>query len=72
MNENDFYVEEHEMTREEVKAILEEFERKYGMTSAEFYEKRKKGETDLVSDSVAWGGLFEAYQALNGESDTHS
>lgn len=70
MNENDFYVEEHEMTKEEVKAILEEFELKYGMASDEFYEKWKRGETDLVSESVAWSGLFEAYQSFNGESDT--
>jgi hypothetical protein len=68
MNENDFYVEEHEMTNEEVKAILEEFERKYGMSSDDFYEKWKLGQTDLVSESVVWSTLFESYHALNGEN----
>jgi hypothetical protein len=68
MPETDFYIEEHEMTLEEVKAILEEFERNYGMTSQEFYEKWKKGETEWVSESVVWSGLFEAYRALNGQN----
>lgn len=62
----DSYVEEHEMTLEEVKAALEEYERKYGMTSQEFYEKWKKGETEWVDESVVWRGLIESYKALNG------
>ncbi len=53
------YYEEHEMTLEEVKAILDGFERQYGMTSEEFLEKWKKGETEWVDESVAWHGLFE-------------
>ncbi len=68
MPETDFYIEEHEMTLEEVKAILEEFERRYGMTSQEFYEKWKRGETEWVSESVEWSGFFRAYQARNGQN----
>lgn len=69
MSENDFSIELRDMTNEEVKAILEEFERKYGMSSEEFYTKWKKGETDWVSESVEWSGLFEAYKAHNGQAD---
>ncbi|MGH7595603.1 MAG: hypothetical protein ACREOI_04590 [bacterium] len=64
----DFYYEEHEMTLEEVKAILDGFEREYGMTSEEFYAQWKKGETYWVAESVAWSGLYESYQALNGKN----
>lgn len=65
--ENDFYVEERDMTLEEVEAALKKYERKYGMTSEEFYKKWKRGETYLVSESVDWSGLFEAYRVLNGQ-----
>jgi len=68
MVEPDFEVEEDEMTLEEVKAILEGFERQYGMTSEEFLEKWKKGETEWVNESVAWHGLFEAYQVHHSNS----
>jgi len=68
MVENDFYVEERDMTIEEVIAVLKKYERKYGMTSEEFYDKWKKGETEFVSESVDWSGLFEAYGVLNGQN----
>lgn len=68
MVETDFYIDERDMTLEEVVEALKKYERKYGMTSKEFYEKWKKGETYLVSESVDWSGLFEAYQVLNGQN----
>lgn len=64
----DFHYEEREMTLEEVKAELEDFERLYGMTSEEFYEKWKKGETEWVAESVDWSLLFEAGQMMNGKT----
>ena len=67
MAETDFYVEESDMTLEEVKAIIEEFERQYGMKSEEFLEKWQKGEAYWVAESVVWRGLIESYQALNGQ-----
>jgi len=69
MLENDFYVEERDMTLDEVKAALIKYERKYRMTSGEFYEKWKRGETFLVSESVDWSLLFEAYKVMNGVSE---
>jgi hypothetical protein len=68
MVENDFYVDERDMTIEEVKEALEKYERKYGMTSEDFYAKWKRGETFLVSESVDWSLLFEAYKVMNGVS----
>lgn len=72
MTENDFYVSEHEMTPEEVKAVLENYERQYGMTSEEFYAKWKRGETYWVVDSVDWSGLYAAYRSLNGHAGERS
>jgi len=69
MVETGFHIEKHDMTVEEVKAALEEFERKYEMTSQEFYEKLKRGETEWVDESVDWRGLFEAYQALGNSKN---
>ena len=66
MVENDFYIDERDMTLEEVIEALKKYERKYGMTSKEFYEKWKRGETYLVSESVDWSLLFEAYKVMNG------
>ncbi len=68
MVENNFYIDERDMTLEEVIEALKKYERKYGMTSKEFYEKWKKGETYLVSESVDWSLLFEAYKVMNGVS----
>jgi hypothetical protein len=67
MVEPAFY-EEHEVTPEELKAILKGFEHEYGMTSEEFYESWKKGEAYWVADSVAWSDLFELYKSLNGKN----
>ena len=67
MAEPDFYVEEREMTFDEVKAALKKYERKYGMTSETFYDKWKRGEAYLVSESVIWVSLLELYQFMNGK-----
>jgi len=68
MVESNSHVEEHELTLEELKATLDDFEREYGMPSAEFYEKWKKGEAYWVAESVAWSDLFELYKSLNGKN----
>jgi hypothetical protein len=68
MSESAFYVEEHELTMEDLKTILEGFEREYGLTSEEFYEQWKKGEAYRVADSVAWSDLFELYKFLHGKN----
>jgi len=71
-NDPDFYIEERDMTLEEIKEALERYERKYGMASKEFYEKLKRGETYWVAESVDWSGLFRAYRVLNGQNNNRS
>jgi hypothetical protein len=49
---------------DELKAILAEFEEKYGLTSAEFYKKFEAGETpddnsEECDDSLEWAGMYE-------------
>ncbi len=66
MIENDFSLEEREMTLAEVKDALKKFERKYAMPSEEFYEKWRKGQTYHVAESVEWVSIFESYQIMNG------
>lgn len=72
MFESNFLVEAHEMTLDEVKTELKEYERLYGMTSDEFYEKWKRGEADWVAESVDWSGLVRAYRVMNGKAGSVS
>jgi hypothetical protein len=67
MAENDFCVEERDMTLKEVREALSLYEQQYGMSSQDFYEKWKKGEAYWVAESVDWSLLFEAYQVMNGK-----
>lgn len=66
MTENDFILEEREMTRDEVNETLKKYERKYAMTSEEFYQKWRAGQTYHVAESVEWVSIFESYQVMNG------
>ena len=53
------------MNCEEVLKILKEFEKKYGMSSEEFYDKWSKGsipepdDPEVHSDFQIWSGLIE-------------
>ena len=69
MPENDFYIEERDMTIEEVREALARYERQYGMPSEEFYLKWQKGETYWVAESVDWSLMCEAYQVMNGKKN---
>jgi len=64
MSDPDFVIEEHEMPLDEVKEALAHYERKYGMTSVEFYEEWPRGETDFMAESVDWSSLWEIFQLL--------
>ena len=68
MSHVDFCIEERDMSLDEVKKQLKCYEQQYGMTSKEFYQKWKQGQTDFVAESVDWSLLFEAYQVMNGTS----
>lgn len=71
MIENDFEIEARDMTLDEVKTALKKYEAKYNMTSEEFYEKWKRGETYLISESVIWSTFFESYQIMNGKGSNN-
>ena len=43
---------------------LAEYEQRYGMTSADFYEQFCKGDTDDRMDYVEWASLFQMAQRL--------
>jgi len=66
-NEDEFCIEERRLTREDIQGQLQEYEKKYGMSSKEFYEKWKRGEADFVAESVVWSDLYMIYQYMNGE-----
>lgn len=67
MAQNNFQIDERDMTLAEIQDALSRYEQQYAMTSREFYEKWKKGETNRVAESVDWSLLFEAYQVMNGK-----
>lgn len=43
------------------------FEQKYGMSSAEFYEKYQRGEMGDEMDFVRWAGRYRLYCAMKEE-----
>jgi len=43
----------------QLKADLAEFERRYGLTSAEFYRRFQAGQTDDRMDYVEWASLVQ-------------
>jgi len=46
---------------------LAAYERKYGMTSADFYEKYLAGKMEDSADFVEWAGDYQHYIALKQE-----
>lgn len=49
---------------EEVIAELNAFERRYGLTTIEFYARFNRGLMGDSQDFMKWAGLFECYQYL--------
>lgn len=47
-----------------VQDFLDEFEKKYGMTSEEFYDKWKRGETDDIPEINEWAGYYKTKMLL--------
>jgi hypothetical protein len=45
-------------------AELKRYEKKFGMSTLEFYEKFCRGKMDDSSDVLIWAGLYEAYMIL--------
>lgn len=45
-----------------IRLDLKQFEEKYQQTSADFYRRFEKGETDDNEDTILWAGLYEMLQ----------
>jgi len=45
------------MQLEEIERVLADYERQYGMSSAEFFKKYDSGQTDDRMDFVEWASL---------------
>ena len=56
--------EQHRSLLKRYQADLQDFEMRYGMSSAEFYRKFELGELGDEMDFFEWAGLFELQQDL--------
>ena len=54
-----FKIREMKLTTSYIQKKLAEFEAKYGLTSAEFYQMWIKGEGPDTKDTSLWGILYE-------------
>ena len=55
-------VPEIQMTREEVKEKLREYEERYELPSEKFHQQWKQGEALDIPESVAWAIFYEYLQ----------
>ncbi|MCK6624651.1 MAG: hypothetical protein L6R45_05690 [Anaerolineae bacterium] len=56
--------EQHHSLLKRYQADLQNFEVRYGIPSAEFYQKFERGELGDAMDFFEWAGLFELQQNL--------
>lgn len=56
--------EQHRSLLRRYQADLQDFEIRYGMPSADFYQKFEQGELGDAMDFFEWAGLFELQQNL--------
>ncbi|MBU2611463.1 MAG: hypothetical protein KJ606_11065 [Chloroflexi bacterium] len=52
------------MQLEEIERVLADYERQYGMSSVEFFEKYDSGQTDDRMDFVEWASLTKMAEHL--------
>ena len=55
----------------DLKARLNSFETKHGMSSEEFYRQARSGLLDEQEDYVAWLGYYEAYLRIGEKGMDH-
>lgn len=46
-------------------AKLQDFEKRYNLTSAEFFERYQSGKTDDRNDFVDWAGEYHIFQSID-------
>jgi len=56
------------VTRQQILDDLRKFENRYGMSSAEFYEKFSRGEMGDSEDVIEWAGTYEWVLRSQGKS----
>lgn len=52
-------IQVRKLTAEDIEAELRKFEERYGLSSAEFYDKYNRGEMGDSEDVIEWAGLYE-------------
>jgi hypothetical protein len=58
----DTVLSQHRLRVKRYESDLREFETRYGMESAAFYERFERGEMGDAMDYFEWAGLYELYQ----------
>lgn len=56
--------EQHRSLLKRYQSDLQDFETRYGLPSADFYQKYERGELGDAMDFFEWAGLFELQQNL--------
>jgi hypothetical protein len=60
----DLTLSQHRTRLQRYDSELAEFERRYGMDSAEFYRRFEAGEMGDAADLFEWAGLYELQQDI--------
>ena len=60
-------VQIRKVTVKELRARLKPYEKKYGLTSAEFYERFRRGEIEDTKETVDWYLDYQFYLLAKGE-----
>ncbi len=58
---------QHQLRMEQYARDLQEFERRYNMDSATFYNRFEAGELGDAMEFFEWAGLYELYQSLRAK-----
>src|SRR3972149_1143788 len=66
----DFEVSRLQMQLDDIQRVMADYERQYGMKSAELFEKFDSGQTDDRMDYVEWAGLFQMAESLRKQIKT--
>jgi len=53
-----------QMQLDDIQKVMVDYEKQYGMKSAEFFAKFDSGKTDDRMDYVEWAGLFQMAESL--------
>lgn len=66
----DLEVSQLQMQLDDIQRVMADYEKQYGMKSAEFFAKFDSGKTDDRMDYVEWAGLFQMAEDLREQIHT--